>query len=134
MATDDLTAEERDMLTGAEEAWLTGARPATIHNLTDTLREVARLRLEKQEQERQVRELLDVLTDMANQHCAGDDNRPDVLDSMALTANAWALQTLAEHGRAIITDCYGNPTDDTKVGRRCFAKLLPKPPPAKAGA
>lgn len=49
--------------------------------------------------------LLDALEDMAIQHCHTD--KDGLTDSMALSANAYALETLAEFGRFRITKSHG---------------------------
>ena len=54
--------------------------------------------------------LLEDLADMVNQHCRAMRDlhvQDPQLDSMALSANAAAMRTLAEHGRRIIDKEYG---------------------------
>jgi hypothetical protein len=57
------------------------------------------------EQER----FLDVIADMVKQHCYRGRNasEPNLYDSSALTANAEAMETLAEHDRFIIDRGFG---------------------------
>jgi len=55
-------------------------------------------------------QLLEDLADMVNQHCryAGELHAENVkLDSLALSANASAMRTLAQHGRFVIESEYG---------------------------
>lgn len=63
----------------------------------------------------QVTELLEALEDITNQHCRVSyrdgmnvyDEKGYHLDSMALSANAHAMQILAKHGRLKVTRSYG---------------------------
>jgi hypothetical protein len=53
-------------------------------------------------------ELLEALEDMVNQHCTVNGKEcPAYLDSMALSANAYAMRVLAKHKRIVIKKEYG---------------------------
>jgi hypothetical protein len=64
-----------------------------------------------------VEELLDALEDVVNQACWSNDD--GLLDSMALSAYAHGLRTLAEYGRVTI---------EHSVGRRVIAHWVPEHP------
>jgi len=57
----------------------------------------------------QIAQLTDALEDMVRQHCCGSDNlgTGGRFDSMALSANAYAMRLLAAKGRFVIESEYG---------------------------
>ena len=96
---DEVKKDESLMLTDTEIVGrILERKDAHIKTLLQCISDL-RAQLDKCQQHEQakVERLIDALEDMVAQHCGISDDDGE-LDSMALSANAYAMRVLAEHG------------------------------------